>query len=543
MSVYTTAVTNAPSRRLFAPLFRARWQNAQNIVNDSAFYSMIPSKYKTYYEAYIRQWAQWSSGFVLQLHRQDFFSTGIGYTVTEILARECMTGGFRLSSLDMQAKEFMEKWADEENLTGTFYDMFSATNGMGNAILVLTPVNGELYLTAYPVNRCVFQVGRRNTITQITIYNRFVAGENSAYYARETRAKINGKYYYRVSVAQSDLITCPTFSKNELDKVPFEIAEQWLECYGDIKPNTWYRLPKRLRGIGCYNIKNKERSGALSDLAGYSDASIHTCLDIFYSIDYNYTQSQVDMYMGKSRALIPKQMQRVVGGQQGTLTEGKSFYDAINNYSPQLEEEFYTQIGDGLNGDSAKPLFIQPDLREQAHKYIRDSDLELIASKIGLSASDLANHLNYNSGGAKTATQVISEDTTTEKTVNEKRRVAKNAVNKMLSDVAYFYGYESNIEIEWGRAASNSARENQELLADYQAGTISLRDYLRKRWTDLTEEEVEKKAVEIEEERDRNAKREQQGNALFDDKDYYGSQLDQDSQDKGGEIANGGKVI
>jgi hypothetical protein len=539
MSVYTTAVANAPSRRLFAPLFRARWQNAQNIVNDSAFYSMIPSKYKPYYEAYIRQWAQWSSGFVLQLHRQDFFSTGIGYTVVEILARECMTGGFRLNATDAQTKEFMERWADDENLTGAFYNMFSATNGTGNAILVLTPVNGELYLTAYPINRCFFQIGRRNTITQITLLNRFVAGEDSAYYARETRAKINGKYYYRVSIASSDLVTCPTFSNNEMENVPEVIKEQWLECYGNIKPNVWYRLPKRLRGIGCYNVKNKETAAALKDMPGYSDASIHTCLDIFYSIDYNYTQSQVDLYMGKSRALIPKQMQKVVMGTTGTLTEGKSFYDAINNYTPQLEEEFYTQIGDGLNGDAAKPMFIQPDLREQAHKYIRDSDLEFIASKIGLSASDLANHLNYNYGGTKTATQVISEDTTTEKTVNEKRRVAKNAVNKMLSDVAYFYGYECDVEVQWGRAAANSARENQELLADYQAGVLSLRDYLRKRWTDLTEEEIESKAVEIEREREKKLQSEQRqfGNALFDDKDYYGT----DTQ--GGEKVNGGQVI
>lgn len=526
MSQYTTAVANAPSRRLFAPLFRARWQNAQNIVNDSAFYSMIPSKYKPYYEAYIRQWVQWASGFVLQLHRQDFFSTGIGYTVVEILARECMTGGFRLNANEPSAKEFMEKWSEEEDLTGSLYNMFSETNGTGNSILVLTPVDGELYLTAYPINRCFFQIGRRNTITQITLLNRFVAGENSAYYARETRVKMKGNYYYRVSIAQSDLVTCPTFSKNELSSVPAEIEEQWLECYGHIKPNVWYKLPKRLRGIGCYNVKNKETATALKDMPGYSDSSIHTCLDIFYSIDYNYTQSQVDQYMGKSRALIPKQMQRVVMGQAGTLTEGHSFYDAINNYSPQLEEEFYTQIGDGLNGDQAKPMFIQPDLREQAHKYIRDSDLELIASKIGLSASDLANHLNYNHSGAKTATQVISEDSTTEKTVNEKRRLAKNPVNKMLSDVAYFYGYESSVEIEWGRAAANSERENQELLADYQAGTLSLRDYLRKRWTDLTEEEVEKKALELEKEQEKKYQREQSrfGNSLFNDSDYYGTE-------------------
>ena len=40
-----TAVIKAPSRKLFAPMFRARWQNMQNIVNDSAFINMIPEPY------------------------------------------------------------------------------------------------------------------------------------------------------------------------------------------------------------------------------------------------------------------------------------------------------------------------------------------------------------------------------------------------------------------------------------------------------------------------------------------------------------------
>ena len=71
----------------------------------------------------------------------------------------------------------------------------------------------------------------------------------------------------------------------------------------------------------------------------------------------------------------------------------------------------------------------------------------------------------------------------------------------MLADVLYFYGIDGEVTIEWGRAAVNSAQENEELLRDYQAGALPLRTYLRKRWTDLSEEEVEKMAQEIEMER------------------------------------------
>lgn len=164
-----------------------------------------------------------------------------------------------------------------------------------------------------------------------------------------------------------------------------------------------------------------------------------------------------------------------------------------------LEDIFYTELPDtNLNGEMVKPTFIQPDLRGEAHRYIRDADLELLASKVGLSSSTLANHLSYNSSGTKTDDEVASENSTTEKSVSNKRELANTAINAMLSDVAYFYGFTGEVGIQWGRASANSARENQELLEDYRTGTLPLRDYLRKRWPDLGEEEVENMATEIE---------------------------------------------
>lgn len=146
-----------------------------------------------------------------------------------------------------------------------------------------------------------------------------------------------------------------------------------------------------------------------------------------------------------------------------------------------------------------------------------------------MSSSTLANHLTYNS--SKTATEVVSEQDTTETSVNNKRDLANVAINEMLSDVAYFYGYENDeLTIEWGRAAANSARENQELMTDYQAGTLPLKTYLRKRWTDLSEEEVDALAIEIEAERKKLSREKSQYGSLFNDSDYYGD------QSKGGEM-------
>lgn len=486
------------ARKLFAPMFRARWQNMQNIVNNSAFMSLVPEGYKTYYTAFIRQWLDWAQGFVPQLHRYDFFSTGMGYTVCDIFTKECMAGGYRFNSANAAAKDFIEKW-DSDRLSEIFNEMYFFANAGGNAILALTPVNGDIYPAVYPIDRIIFQIGRSGKITRATIFNRFTAGE-TYYYTRERRIVLQGNNYYRVDVAKGTLVTSPTFQSEGLKAVPKEIAAQWSDCYGAIEPSVWYKMPKKMRTLGLYNVKNKSVAVALKDLPGYSDSTLHTALDILYSIDYNYTQSQVDQYMGKSRALVPKQMQRVSVHQPGTLTDGMEFNEAINYVPPPLDDDFFTQVPDNnLNGDLMKPLFIQPELRGDQHKTIRDSDLELLAAKVGLSPGDIATHLGEKAH--MTATQVTVEQDTTETSVNNKRALASIAINDMLADVLGFYGVNGEVTIEWGRAAVNSTQENEELLRDYQAGTLPLRTYLRKRWNDLSEEEVEKMAQEIEAER------------------------------------------
>lgn len=512
----TTAVVNAPSRKLFRPMFKARWQNMQNSINDSAFLSLIPEPYLAYYIAFIRQSIQWSTGFVPALHSSDFFSTGMGYSVCDIFSRECMAGDYRLESVDDSVQEFMAQWREANDLDGDLATMFFQSNAGGNCLMVLTPVDGDVFSTPYPINRCFFQVGKRGKVTQAVLLNRFTAGE-TAYYAKETRVYLNGKPYYRVKLGKGTLVVSPTWTSQSIKEVPDEVAEQWKNQYGDIKPNTWYELP--FKSLGVYNVKNKPVAVALADMPGYSDSSLYTALDVLYSIDYNYTQQQVDMYMGKSRALVPKQMGATGINLSGQTAEGRSFREAISE--TPLDDQFYTMVNSGsVDGKPIQPTLMQPDLRGEAHKYIRDADLELLASKVGLSSSTLANHLTYNS--SKTATEVKSEQDTTELSVKTKRTLANIAINEMLAEVVRFYGLGAEVKIVWGRAGGNSSTENQELLADYQAGVLPLRKYLKKRWTDLSDEEIEAWAQEIEKEQEKKSQRESFGNGAFNESDYFG---------------------
>lgn len=492
------AITKNNGRVIFQPYFKARYQNMQNIITDTQILDFIPYQWKTYYIAYIRQWAQWVQGFVPQLHQRDFFSTGIGTSITELFVREIMSGGFRLDSKDKLTDIEIEEWGKRNGLDKIFNEMFFFSNGVGNAFLKLTPSGSEVYPSVYPSTRAFIIANRRQDITRAVFIDRFQANtvSKSDYWIKEDRVMFKGRPYYRIQIGQqSGVVTSPTWNFNNVsfERLDETVKENIFELYGDIVANKWYELP--FRGLGVYNVPNKAVAVALSDIPAYSDSSLHTALDILYSIDFNYTSQQMDMYFGKAKVLVPSNMNPKIV----TVSDGVSFSEIIN--SAPLEEDIFTKVE--MSDEKQSPLFIHPDLRGEAHKFIRDADLELLAIKLGLSSTTLANHLAQNS--AKTATQVDAEDDTTQKTVNNKRELANIGINKMLEDVAEFYEWSSVPDITWNRSSGMTAQENKQLLEEFNAGVLPIREYLKKRWRDLTDDEVEKWVLTIEENQAKNA--------------------------------------
>lgn len=526
---YTTAMANAPTRKIFAPYFKGK-QNLYGAMSDYAYLNLIPAVYRPYYITYIQQWFLWSRGYYPQYHKQDFFNNAMGYTVCEMLSKMCMSGGFRLNSTDVTTKEFIQEW-NKDLLYEIFATMYFHTNAVGNALIVLTPVDGDLAIECVPITRATFTIGRTNKITHAMILNRFVAGE-SCYYTREHRVIKDGKAYYKVQMAECGLATVPTWNESYVYFVPDIVRPQWEACYGSIELNKWYELPSKLNGLGVYNVKNKAIAVALSDLPGYSDSTLHTCEDILYAIDYNFTNEMMDQYLGQSRALIPKQMasKKIVAGKKGTLTNGMSFEEAENYYEPELDKNFYTEIttSDSIDGKPVQPTFLQPDLRSDKRKQSDDHLIEKLAAKIGINASTLATHLAIGSR-AKTDDEISKENENDEKTIGDKRRLASATINKLLTDVAKWYGLQGDVTIEWGKVQGNSTGDNQQLLMDYQAGTISLKDYIRRRFVDLTEDEIEQKVQELEQQKEKEQQEQQQMNPMFNDKDYFNEQANSDN--------------
>ena len=501
-STTNAAPAECPTQEVFAPYFRARWQNFQNIVSRATFFSEMPPEWIAYQNAYVKQWEEWASGFVLSLHRDNFFSTGMGKTVCDILVKECMRGSYRFDSVSADASKRVSQWAGENCMENKIMNGFYFANRIGNAVLRLNinTRSNDVYPTAHPVNRTYFQVNRKGQVVKARFFDLLADGttKGEKYIVVEDRVWLHNKPYYRVSIrrfagiATNPDITQPRNDKlASIDKLSITAQTSFEDLYGDINLNTWYVLP--FKTLGCYNWQNTSTSSAISEMEGYSDSSLHTALDILYAIDYNYSMGQLDQYWGKTTVLIPKTMES-----SGPIVyQGRDYGEAkLAPRTAPLADSVFTQVpsDNPLDGKPAQPLFIQPDLRGGARKELNDYYLELLASKVGLSSSTLANHLTYNQ--SKTATEIDRETDTTDVTVANKRTLANLAINAMLSDVCDFYGIDADVDITWNRNGTNN---KDAIMQEYRSGTMPLKECIARLHPELTKAEVDEWVVQLEE--------------------------------------------
>lgn len=495
-SVSCAAPTKNPVRAVFRNYFRARYQNFQNIVSNNEFYADMPSAWVAYQNAYVRQWDEWASGFVLSLHRGNFFSTGMGKTVIDILTRECMKGGYRFDGVDNEANKFLTDWAEKTQFSDIIELGFHNANRLGNNILRLNIVRGkgEAYCTSHPVNRTYFEVNRRDEVVKARFVDMLANGTAAdiQFYTVEDRIAFGGKNYYRIRVYVYEATATYTAWNefHDLTKLDPCVLSHFTDLYGNVELGQWYELP--LKTLGCYNWKNTSSSSAISAMTGFADSSLHTALDILYSIDYNYSMGQLDQYFGRTRVIVPKAM---TNQKQRMIHNGVDIGEALMQISDApLEDDVYSEApsSDNILDKPMQPVFIQPDLRGEARKYIRDSDLELLASKVGLSSSTLANHLNYNK--SKTATEVDTEKDTTDITVETKRRLANRAIDALLKDLCDFYGLKNDVDITWNLSGKGN---KEDILMEYRNGLMPLKQCIKRLHPELTDAEVDEWVADL----------------------------------------------
>ena len=216
-----------------------------------------------------------------------------------------------------------------------------------------------------------------------------------------------------------------------------------------------------------------------------------------YLCEYDILSACMDteMYVSRARVLAKKAVQN----------------PQKTNYNSGIDSFLFNYYED--MGNESKPLvFIQPEIRAEQFKALRNMTLENIATAVGISPSSFASYLQDNSN--RTAREVSAEESATTLTVENKRECLVNCLNKLLETVCTYYGKSDRVKVEFSKAGQT----NYTLLVEnavkiYQAGGSSLEQFVRTVNPNMDESQIAKEMTRIKAEiKERNA---EQSNSMW----------------------------
>jgi len=418
-------------------------QLTHTYAGNSAFYSAVPHPYKDYYMRFVRQYFQWYDGFVPTFHNHmhGIFSSRMAYTILHKLAEQ--TTGARIMFEDRgqhgEALRFMEDFANTRSISNKITLATEWAFAGGDSLLKLNSRRGELFVDVIRKDNYFLNTNFNSDIEAVSIllytYTDMVQ-ENPTdarrmFYLLEERKYEGDVPMERLTIKQGtgDRITYKNVDFQSADvefkSLPRNIREKLTKEYPNVQFGEWNELP--FKDLGVYMIKSTEKVSFAPSLP-FGESLLSNNIHVLMSYDFYYSAFMTDMYMGRGRVLMPRQM-------QSPQNQDYNFGDSFKGL-----DEFLLQRIDYVSPDEQRPLPIQFDLRSTDWQQIRNHLLQTLATNIGISERSIATYL-VPASEKPTAFEISSDENSTASFVENKRPFIEKAVNDMIKTILDFYNY------------------------------------------------------------------------------------------------------
>lgn len=259
------------------------------------------------------------------------------------------------------------------------------------------------------------------------------------------------------------LLECQTGRKAELPEGIIPVINTGLETpsFQIIKPNV---------------INNIDLDCPMG-ISVYANA-----IDIIKGIDLTYDSYINEFRLGKKRIIVPMNF-----AQLGMEKDGLK--------SPVFDSNDVEFVAMETNEEKQTIKEINMELRAEPHEKALQRNMNLLSSKVGLGND----RYNYDKGGLKTATEVVSEKSDLYQNLQKNEIIIEKALIDMVKQIALLSGFTSDFEVNIGFDDSiieDDAAIQQRALLEFQSGIIDAAEYLsitRK----MDRETAEKKALEM----------------------------------------------
>lgn len=492
-------------------------QELYNWVNNTVIFNTVPPLMRPFYRK-IQNFDRWINGYVPEFHdfSKGVIPTHLAKAIVDKVSALIYGGGLMLQNVaespDSETdgkSETLKKlgdWVQETAFTSVTQSVIKYAVGLGTSCFKLNADgNKALWVEAVPLSRTRYEFDARGDVLSARFFiQMFERDQNAtngeAYGLYEERSYVEGKPYavykvYKINrpVNQGQI---PTASEVYVtwEELPSWMRKQLKIAFYSIRLDAPILMP--FTNLGIYVYRYTPTVSSMPHLR-YGDSVLEGLTK--YLCEYDIISSCLDTetYVSRARVLAKKNI--------------KNPSAANANYNAGLDSFIMTYYES--MGNTEQPLqFIQPEVRAEQFKALRNLTLENIASAVGISPSSFASYLNDNSN--RTAREVSAEESSTTLLVENKRFSLLNAINSLLDDVRRYYGWADAVRGEFSKAGQT----NYSLLVEnavkiYQAGGSSLEQFVRTVNPGMDESQIKREVDSIR--REMKEKQSASANSLF----------------------------
>ena len=493
----------------------AALQELYGWVNNSIFYSISDYAMRPFYRL-VQSWEYWVNGFVPLFHNvsNGCVPTRFAKSICDKVSSLVYGGGVMFSLLGGEADKEGEnstlskisEWSQKCKFKEALKSGIDYAVTLGTSALKINVSEGRPWVDAVPFSRFFANLNARGDVERIAFYLRPLtktqAGEGNTFHLFEER------YWERNEKGErTPYVKYSVYMTNSLVNqfVPFSNSYGWMQLPRSVRDTlrtefSAYKVeePQRLpfTTLGVQLLKYTPSSSRMPWLK-FGDSVLDGIVDSLCDYDLLNAAKRTEIYTARPRIIAKK---------------GMTNPSAISvNANSGIDSFLYTEYESTDMADKGIHV-MQPEMRSESFRAMRNSILEDIATAIGISPSSFAPYLQDNSN--RTAREVSAEESATALFVETKREIMTDPINALLADVCGYLGLIDRVGVRWSLAGqSNYTLLTENIAKLRQAGLMSLETAVASVHPDWDEGQIQTEIERIKTEQEQAAA---QGGSMFD---------------------------
>lgn len=430
--------------------------NTQKILNATNFFTFAPTEFYTYYWTLARRNLEWFYGFVWGVHNNGILSSQMGSKICKMASNLTISGGYYFQGTP-RAEQFLTNFDTKRQILAKLKQKLPMLNACGFMLAKLDcDINGNLDMNFVQGNRYFAKTDDQKRVLAfyaviVTLTADVTANENldnadqsqTGYYLVEERYLRKGQACQRYKIYRGPIIaTSPIFTSGgrgePFERLPGRVQDYIVKRFGKNILGKEILLPFGYGEIGAEIVFNSFSSTGMDEYTCFSDSTLQNIQTQLYELDWTKTIKNENKYIAQDFVAMPEELTGVARrGYDDETREIAKNLAGVAGFNKRLVKA--SRLRDP---EKSIPFVYHPQVLTDIYNNDIRQILNEIAMNTQFSPVTLAGFLGRES--YKTATEVAADENATRLTIENKRTLISDALNRLWKIVLRHYGIDDD---------------------------------------------------------------------------------------------------